>query len=342
MVDWTRKIGAVLLLAMLLSLQLIAAPQAVAMTANNSSVTFRRAVVAWYDEKGKLQMNVTWINQTIDFANLTNTSCPCHNSSSCNASNLTSNFNVSVVTLYNMTEKHEQLLFFGITIYNETFNYTMYALVYKAERSQYNFTLVTKILTDKLHGGYWIYLTTMNIAPNDEDRVVPVGDTIVTKDNLTLSEYYWTLNKVLMKLRRGDETNWIWGRSAYELRHLSHLVRLKLPAEYNQYRTIGVSVIMDSLTACDFPLNPLISIRFICTQPEAPSWVIVGACCALLYGVVIGCTAACLTGTGCLVCIATGALGSWGALAGCYGACPSMQVCIYTLGFIKVKCGTLW
>ena len=109
-------------------------------------MTFRRAVVAWYDERGRLQMNVTWVNKTIDFANLTNTSCPCHNSSSCNASNLTANFNVSVVTLYNMTEKHEQLLFFRLNFYNSTFNYTMYALVYRAERSQYNFTLVTKIL----------------------------------------------------------------------------------------------------------------------------------------------------------------------------------------------------
>ncbi|WP_297435978.1 hypothetical protein [Thermococcus sp.] len=339
MEGWAKKVGAVLLLAMLLSLQFGTVQETKALT-DNSSVTFRRAVVAWYDERGRLQMNVTWVNKTIDFANLTNSSCACHNSSSC-TSNLTANFNVSVVTLYNMTKKHEQLLFFGITLYNETFNYTMYALVYRAERSQYNFTLVTKILTDKLHGGYWIYLTTMNIAPNDENKVVPVGDTIVTKDNLTLSEYYWTLNKVLMKLRRGDETNWVWGRSAYELRHLSHLVRLRLH-KYDRYETIGVTVSMDSLTACEFPLNPLISIKFICTQPKAPSWVIVGACCGVLYGIVITCTAACLTGTGCLACIAAGAFGSWGALAGCYGYCPSMQVCIYTLGFIKVKCGTLW
>ncbi len=89
----------------------------------------------------------------------------------------------------------------------------------------------------------------MNIAPNDEDKVVPVGDTIITADNLTLSEYYWTLNKVLMKLRRGDETNWIWGRSAYELRHLSHLVKLKLPG-YNQRRAVGITAAMDLSWSC--------------------------------------------------------------------------------------------
>ncbi|WP_371731566.1 hypothetical protein [Thermococcus sp. MV11] len=250
---WVRKVGALLLLAMLLSLQLGTVQETKALTASNSSVTFRRTVVAWYDDTGKLQMNVTWVNKTINFANLTNASCACHNSSSCSASNLTSNFNVSVVTLYNMSKKHEQLLFFGISFYNSTFNYTMYALVYKAERSQYNFTLITRIFTDPKTGEYRVFLTGMNIAPNDEDRALPVGDTIITADNLTLSEYYWTLNKVLMKLRRGDETSWIWGRSAYELRHLSHLVKLKLP-EYNQEKAVGMTVAMDGVmcTICKY------------------------------------------------------------------------------------------
>ncbi len=247
--NWRKTAFGVFLVAIVLSLQLIAAPQAMAMSTNNASVTFRRAVVAWYDEKGRLQMNVTWVNRTIDFANLTNTSCACHNSSSCNASNLTAKVNVSVVALYNMTKKHEQLLFLGINFYNSTFNYTMYALVYRAERSQYNFTLVTRIFTDPETGEYRIFLTGINIAPKDEDRVVPVGDTIITADNLTLSEYYWTLNKVLMKLRRGDETNWIWGRSAYELRHLSHLVRLKLP-EYNQEKAVGSTITVDGYWSC--------------------------------------------------------------------------------------------
>ncbi|AEH23946.1 hypothetical protein [Pyrococcus yayanosii] len=250
-----KKVCVVLLLAMMLSLQFGTVQETKALTDNATSITFRRAVVAWYDEKSRLQMNVTWINQTIDFANLTNTSCPCHNSSSC-ASNLTANFNVSVVTLYNMTKKHEQLLFFGITIYNGTFNYTMYALVYRAERSQYNFTLVTRIFTDPETGAYKVFLTGMNIAPNDENKVVLVADTIVTRDNLTLSEYYWTLNKILMKLRRGDETGWIWGRSAYELRHLLHLVRLKLP-EYNQQKAMGLTAVTDvigiTLTCITYP-----------------------------------------------------------------------------------------
>jgi len=35
-----------------LSTQLVVAPQAAAMSTNNASVTSRRAVVAWHDEKG--------------------------------------------------------------------------------------------------------------------------------------------------------------------------------------------------------------------------------------------------------------------------------------------------
>ncbi|WP_297503010.1 hypothetical protein [Thermococcus sp.] len=182
-------------------------------------------------------MNVTWVNKVVNFTNLTK-GCPLHKS------NVTPKLNVSVVTLYNMSKKHEQLLFFGISLYNSTFNYTMYALVYRAERSQYNFTIVTRIFTDPKTGEYRAYLTGMNIAPANEKKSLPVGDVILTANNLTLSQYYWTLNRVLMKLRKHDETNWIWGRSAYELRHLSHLVRLKLP-EYNQQKAVGINVVMD-------------------------------------------------------------------------------------------------
>ncbi|ASJ01130.1 hypothetical protein [Thermococcus gorgonarius] len=333
--NWRKTAFGVFLIVMVLNLQLIAAPQAMAMSTNNSSITFRRAVVAWYDEKGKLQMNVTWINKVVNFTNLTN-GCPLHES------NVTPKVNVSVVTLYNITEENDQLLFFRLNFYNSTFNYTMYALVYRAERSQYNFTLITRILTDK-KGGYWLFVNDMNIAPKDENRILPVGDVIVVKNNLTLSEYYWTLNKVLMELRKHDETKWIWDRSAYELRHLSHLVKLKLP-EYNIYKTVGISITMDdSVTACVFPLNSLISIKFICTQPEAPSWVIAGACCASLYAIVIGCASACVLsgGAACIACIAGGVFASWASLSGCYGYCPSMQVCVYVLWF-KVTCGTLW
>ena len=313
--NWRKTAFGVFLVAMVLSLQLIAAPQAAAMTANNTSVTFLRAVVAWYDDKGKLQMNVTWVNKVVNFTNLTK-GCPLHKS------HVTPKVNVSIVTLYNMTEKHEQLLFFRLNFYNSTFNYTMYALVYRAERSQYNFTLATKIFTDPKSSEYEVYLTIMNIAPNDEDRVVPVGDTIITADNLTLSEYYWTLNKVLMKLRRGDETNWIWGRSAYELRHLSHLVRLQLP-EYNKGKTIGMTITMDDKCTTSCGLICSLSTTPFCfllcgIVAENP---LCGITCSILWGGAcgFGCSVAC-TGTTDLCSVGCG-----GFCAGlCSAACTKM------------------
>ncbi len=288
---WGKTAFGVFLVVMVLSLQLIAAPQAMAMSTNNTSITFRRAVVAWYDNKGRLQMNVTWVNKTIDFANLTK-GCPLHKS------NITPKVNVSVVTLYNMSKKHEQLLFFRLNFYNSTFNYTMYALVYRAERSQYNFTVITRIFTDPETGEYRVFVTALNIAPI-EDKALPVGDTIITRDNLTLSEYYWTLNKVLMKLRRGDETNWIWGRSAYELRHLSHLVRLKLP-EYNQGKAIGSMIIMDGAADCVFCVAQIVTTYY--SLPFCATCLSCAAACATIFTVwwCIGCIA-----VPCSVCIIT-------------------------------------
>ncbi|WP_237705136.1 hypothetical protein [Thermococcus zilligii] len=220
-----------------------------AMGVNNSSVTFRRAVVAWYDEKGKLEMNVTWVNETLNLTGLANSPCACLNASSCGALNESNHYNVSIVTLYNMTKKHEQLLFIRVTAYNATFNYTMYNLVYRAERSQYNFTLITKILADPETGKYWAFVTGMNIAPDDTDRAVPVGDTVLVLGNLTLSDYYWTLSKVLMGLGKHDVTKWIWDRSAQELRHLSHLVKLEL-SEYNEEAKLGYTIVIDDYSAC--------------------------------------------------------------------------------------------
>jgi hypothetical protein len=179
--------------------------------------------------------------------------------------------------------------------YNATFNYTIYNLVYRAERSQYNFTLITKILTDPKTGKYTAFVTGMNIAPDDENRAVPVGDTVLVLGNLTLSDYYWTLNKVLMKLRRGDETSWIWDRSAYELRHLSHLVRLKLP-EYNSQGNIGYAIIMDSYSACSHICDLACSSAFtlVCIAAAGSSEGLLGAAC-FLGGVFCSafCTAVC-------------------------------------------------
>lgn len=116
-------------------------------------------------------------------------------------------------------------------------------LFYKAERGNYNFTLVTRIITNPETGKYKFFFTGINIVPTRE-KSLPVGDIIVTTENLTLSEYYWTLSRVLMELRRNDDTQWIWGHVAKELKHLSHFVKESLP-EYDQERAQSLSIISD-------------------------------------------------------------------------------------------------
>ncbi|MDV3104669.1 hypothetical protein [Thermococcus waiotapuensis] len=324
--NWGKFALSFFLVALLLSLELIAAPQAMAIGVNNSSVTFRRAVVAWYDEKGKLDMNVTWVNATLNLTGLANFLCACRNASSCGALNESNHYNVSIVTLYNMTKKHEQLLFIRVTAYNATFNYTMYNLVYRAEKSRYNFTLVTRIFTDPETGGYRVFVTGMNIAPNDEDRVVPVGDVIITADDLTLSEYYWTLGRVLMGLGRHDVTKWVWDKSAQELRDLSRLVKLKLP-EYEQEKAVGISGIMDSDYLLYAPSLGLFTVKIYCGNPVVSIYYVY----IYAYASLVAIVAECGTGIGCIA-------GLLAATTSTRALCEYWKVCLAIGGIYTLSC----
>ncbi|AFL95020.1 hypothetical protein CL1_0815 [Thermococcus cleftensis] len=314
---WVRKVGALLLLAMLLSLQLGTVQETKALTASNSSVTFRRTVVAWYDENGKLQLNVTWVNKTIDFANLTNASCACHNSSFCSASNLTANFNVSVVTLYNMTRKHEQLLFFGITLYNETFNYTIYALVYKAERSQYNLSVITRIIPIN---GTNLFTTMVNIEPRDS-KAQPVADIVFFANKTPLADHYRFVGKVLNEIRKNDTTSWIWNKVRIELNDLAKKTERGL-GDYNIVGH-GTVIIMDDTCTSSCGLICSLSTTPFCfllcgIVAENP---LCGITCSILWGGAcgFGCSVAC-TGTTDLCSVGCG-----GFCAGlCSAACTKL------------------
>lgn len=227
------------LLLVLVILGSVVSP-AVAVTETTDEILLKRVVVASMDEKGKLLLNVTWINRTINLGNVS-----CANGSCCSCENDTCSalYSVDVDEVYNASEKNESLKLLNVTVYNESFSYTMYVLVYKAERGNYNFTLVTRILINPETGGYELFLTGANIAPVDV-KALPVGDIILTAENLTLSEYYWTLSRVLMELRKNDDTQWIWGHVAKELKHLSQLVKKELP-EYDQEKAQSLSIISD-------------------------------------------------------------------------------------------------
>jgi len=227
-----KKLLSVLLAFVMLSS--VVSP-AMAVTETTTEILLKRVVVASLDEKGKLQLNVTWVNQTISFGNM---SCACENDT-CPAML----YSVDVEEVYNNSKENEKLTFLNINIHNETSEYIMHVLVYKAERGNYNFTLVTRIFTDPETGEYKFFLTGINIAPKGE-KSLPVGDIIVTTENLTLSEYYWTLSRVLMELRKNDDTQWIWGHVAKELKHLSQLVKKELP-EYDQEKAQSLSIISD-------------------------------------------------------------------------------------------------
>ena len=59
----------------------------------------------------------------------------------------------------------KNLVFLNIEVYNETSKHIMYMLTYKAERGNYNFTLVTMIFTDTETGKYRYFLTEINMHP---------------------------------------------------------------------------------------------------------------------------------------------------------------------------------
>jgi hypothetical protein len=151
-----------------------------------------------------------------------------------------------------------------------------------------------------------------------KNKAVPVGDTVLVLGNLTLSEYYWTLNKVLMKLRRGDETNWIWGRSAYELRHLSHLVRLKLP-EHNGKAKLGYIIVIDDYSGCSHLCDLACTSAFtiVCLGAMASSGGVLSAICLIGGG---ACTLGCGTLCGSMD------IKSLASSAGCSYGCSEILV----------------
>ncbi len=133
-----------------------------------------------------------------------------------------------------------------------------------------------------------------------------------------------------MKLRRGDETSWIWGRSAYELRHLSHLVRLKLP-EYNQEKAAGMATVADGEY---FVIGTPVGIGYLkiyCGNPQEPLWKIYATVAGSLMVMIAACAASSITAF--VGCIGTALL----TTVALEGMCGYWKVC-YTV-ILVTKCG---
>jgi len=87
---------------------------AIAVTETADEILLKRVVVASMNEKGKLLLNVTWINETL---NLGNMSCP--NGSCCACENDTCPamlYSVDVGEVYNVSEKGNMLRLMNITV----------------------------------------------------------------------------------------------------------------------------------------------------------------------------------------------------------------------------------
>jgi len=331
---WVRRLLSLLVLVLLM-FSSVSMP-VITTTGTTDEVLLRRVVVVSMDEKGKLLLNITWINQTIKFGDETcsaNCSCACNSSDTCPAML----YSVDINVIYNVSEKGESLELLKVMVYNESFSYSFYVLVYNAGHNQYNLSVVTEIIP--LNGTY-LFMTAVNVDPRD-DKAQPAADIAFFTNKTTLADHYRLIGDVLNEIRRQDNTSWIWNKVRIELKDLARKVERGL-AEYN-VEGIGIATVMDGITVCWFPLNPLIGVTFDCLNPQGPYWVVAGACCGSLYSIVVICTTTCIAsaGLGCIGCIVGSVLAAWAALSGCYGYCPAMNVCISVLG-MNVACARLW
>ncbi|WP_456468385.1 hypothetical protein [Archaeoglobus sp.] len=212
---------------------------AMAVTEANDEILLKRSVVASLDEKGKLQLNVTWVNETINLGNLS-----CSNNSCCSCENDTCSvilYSVDVDEVYNVSKKGESLKLLNITIHNESFSYSFHVLAYQVEKEQYNLSVVTRIMplndTD-------LFTTMANIDPRD-DKAQPVADMVFFANKTTLADHYGLLGNVLNEIRKDDNTSWIWNKARIELNDLARKIERDL-AEYN-VEGISSAIVIDDL-----------------------------------------------------------------------------------------------
>ncbi|ALL01456.1 hypothetical protein Pyrde_1410 [Pyrodictium delaneyi] len=244
-----KKTALVLLIPLLLLPQLppALAPAAHALTPDTSQLLVKRAILAWLDNRNRLQLNITEINNYIDLTNIT----PC---TSCTESTTTcplqsANLSVAFETLYEYNTTSRDLKLIEVTLYNETFSYQYYLLLYRAEHDSYNVTIATKIITDPETGEYKLFMTAANIAPIPE-KTQPIADMVFIANETTLSQHYAILAKTLKKVAASDtkETKWLWNKIAKELDTLAKLVEKKLKA-YNK-SAAGLAIVLDGDLSC--------------------------------------------------------------------------------------------
>ncbi|MEM0464974.1 hypothetical protein [Pyrobaculum sp.] len=277
------------------------------------------------DKKGKPQYNITSLAELLAKYNTTaltqNASCSCcANTTAPALPNVAVNVDVVVNKTWSRGGANYTFFFAGVTATNGTANYTAYLLLYKVVGGQgsghYNFSTVTVILT-KPSGEY--ALTRVDVMPFKKN--VTAVEYVVIKNATTLADSYRIIVDALQQVK--SDSPRAWDIAHKELTHLAKLVEKEIP-QYNK-KAPTVATVTDAIV-CVFP-GVFYCFLFDCLQMTAPYWVVVGLCCATIYGIILSCPA-CATGFGCATCIASAVLLAWGTLAGCWDHCLSMQLCV--------------
>lgn len=249
---------------------------------------------------------------------------------------------IAQTLLWNYSETSDEInrtaKFISTEITAEDIFLQFYSLSYLVQHEKYNLTLYTT-LTPLDSETYNSSFTVMNYAPAGKSELTSL-EFVEFNSSVTLSQQYAILGKVAKEVgkvyeKSEDETLAQLAQGYYtmqeEAKHLAKLVEKQL-AEYDREILSARALISDDRVAvCIFSLGGFIYyIVFYCLNPLQPLWVIVGACCAALYAVVLGAAAACVgtAGIACLLAIAAGIAAAWASLAGCYTVCPSMEACI--------------
>jgi len=152
-------------------------------------------------------------------------------------------YSVDINEIYNVSER-ESLKLLNITVYNESFSYSFYVLVYNARHNQYNLSVVTRIIPLNDTN---LFMTMVNIDPRD-DKAQPVADIVFFTNKTNLADHYRLIGKVLNEIRNNDETKWIWNKVKIELNDLARKVERDL-AEYN-VEGAGFSTVVDGFLDC--------------------------------------------------------------------------------------------
>jgi rhodanese-related sulfurtransferase len=259
-------------------------------------------------------------------------------------------------TLVNKYE-NKTLLFTYTQVSNSLgFGTSYYTLIYAVETSCYYFGTETFLAPAQNSSGYDYSFTHITFATKNAKNIQTM-EFVKFNSSTTLSRLYNALSGVAKELRKLYHSQGLedvvdnYHEIEKNLNELSEAIKKQL----RQYDTIiseSTAIINDArITACIFPWVSVAGIGyyfvFYCLAPNAPSWVIQGACCAALYAVVLGAAAACIftAMVACLLAIVAGAAGIWAALSGCWGCCPSMQVCITAIVWWwswDIVCTNVW